>query len=49
MGELLKMEHHRPGKDHSLILVILDNAKLGRVAFGFEGALGLAESVSLQY
>jgi len=27
-------------KDHSLILVILDNAKLGRVAFGFEGALG---------
>ncbi|CAE7891553.1 ilvB [Symbiodinium microadriaticum] len=27
-------------KDHGLILVILDNAKLGRVAFGFEGALG---------
>jgi len=27
-------------QDHSLVIVLLDNSVLGRVAFGFEGALG---------
>jgi len=30
----------KSAKDHSLIIIILDNAKLGRVAFGFAGAMG---------